>query len=229
MLIDSRRLTPGDRAHWAKMEACDAIAALDPRLDRRADRARRIIRDFAAQGPCIASVSWGKDSTVLAHLVATAGVDVPLVWWRTRDFEMPESDQVRDTFLARHPHPFEQRETVFRFPKRGEPGFEQRELEKRLAGKPTTFTSQGERHITGVRGQESRTRKLAMGRHGEISAFSCRPIGNWTAADVFAYLHKHQLPVHPAYAMSYGGARDRTKLRVHPLCCAIPVDRKSVV
>lgn len=62
-----------------------------------------------------------------------------------------------------------------------------------------------------------------MGRHGEISANSCRPIGNWIAGDVFAYLHKNQLPVHPAYAMTYGGARDRASLRVHPLCCAIPV------
>lgn len=35
--------------------------------------------------------------------------------------------------------------------------------------------------------------------------------------DVFAYLHKHDLPVHPAYAMTMGGFYDRRWLRVSSL------------
>lgn len=224
MLIDSPRLSQSDREHWDRAETCDALRASLGLLGRKADRARQVIRDFAAAGACIASVSWGKDSTVLAHLVATAGVDVPLVWWRTRDFETPESDQVRDAFLAAHPVRYEQRETVFRFPKRGEPGFIDREQAKFAAGKRSSFANpMRERYITGVRGQESKTRRMAMGRHGEASARSCRPIGNWTADDVFAYLHQHQLPVHPAYAMTMGGRLARDTIRVHALCCAPPI------
>ena len=43
---------------------------------------------------------------------------------------------------------------------------------------------------------------------------SCQPNGHWSARDVFAYLNAHDLPVHPAYAMTFGGALDRGRLRV---------------
>ena len=39
---------------------------------------------------------------------------------------------------------------------------------------------------------------------------------------MFAYLHRENLPVHPVYAMTYGGVLDRRWLRVHPLCSAPP-------
>jgi len=34
---------------------------------------------------------------------------------------------------------------------------------------------------------------------------------------VFAYLNKHDLPIHPAYVMSFGGTLDRIRLRVDTL------------
>jgi len=75
----------------------------------------------------------------------------------------------------------------------------------------------GERHISGVRAQEARVRRLRMITHGESSPNTCAPIGWWDMADVFAYLHKHDLPVHPAYAQTYGGAFSREDIRVDAL------------
>lgn len=221
-LIDSPRLSAADRAHWARLASLDALLAMDPRLDVMANRARQVIRDFAAAGPCIASTSWGKDSTVMADLVATSGANIPIVWWRTRHFEMPESDLVRDAFLAKHPQVrYEERETVWRWPKRGEPGFEERESAKN--GNHSRFINpMKERYITGVRGQESRMRTMVMHHFGESSRNSSRPIGWWDATHVFAWLHREDLPVHTAYAASVGGQMDRQWLRVHALCTAPP-------
>ena len=52
---------------------------------------------------------------------------------------------------------------------------------------------------------------------GESSPNTCAPIGWWTARDVFAYLHLHGLPVHPAYAMTRGGLWPRDRIRVASL------------
>lgn len=60
-------------------------------------------------------------------------------------------------------------------------------------------------------------RDMVIARWGEAGPGACRPIGRWTAVDVFAYLRRHDLPVHPAYAMSCGGHYDRRWLRVSPI------------
>ena len=75
----------------------------------------------------------------------------------------------------------------------------------------------GKRHISGVRAEESRVRRIAMARWGTIGPYAARPIGNWSAVDIFAYLHKYDLPIHPAYAMSMAGHYDRRWLRVSSL------------
>jgi phosphoadenosine phosphosulfate reductase len=71
-----------------------------------------------------------------------------------------------------------------------------------------------ERHISGVRAKESAVRKLRMMRWGENTEKTCAPIGLWTTDDVFAYLVKYDLPVHPNYAMLGGGRWNRKIIRV---------------
>lgn len=216
MLIDSPRLTDLDRQVWARYEHFDDTLSRSPRLVAMADRARQTIAEFAAAGLCTASISWGKDSVVIAHLVATSEVaaQVPLVFARARHWETPEVDQVRDAFLAAHPHvPYEEREYVFRVPMRGEPG------EGTVSQDAYAEVLPG-RYISGIRAEESRIRRISLGHRGEITPNTCRPIGRWKSTDVFAYLHGHDLPVHPAYAMTMGGAWMRDWLRVHALGCA---------
>jgi len=203
MLIDSPRLSDADRAAWQQQAVLDRRMAdrLQGRLERLADTARQVIADFAAAGPCYAGTSWGKDSTIVAHLVATSPVAdrVPLIWfrtvaWRTDRVDNPDAPAVRDVFLTRFPH-------VRYAEDSGGP----RELEQRHGG----------RYISGVRAAESSTRRMAMRAHGVATDRTCRPIGHWTDTDVWAYLTLHDLPIHPAYAMTYGGMLDRSRLRVH--------------
>lgn len=53
--------------------------------------------------------------------------------------------------------------------------------------------------------------------HGVATSRTCRPIGWWSSADVWAYLARHDLPVHPAYAMTLGGRLERDRIRVHSI------------
>src|SRR5690606_7006292 len=61
-----------------------------------------------------------------------------------------------------------------------------------------------------------------MGHRGLVTPNTCRPIAHSDATHVFAYLHKHDLPVPPAYALGIGGCDDRRPLRVHPLRTPAP-------
>lgn len=215
MLIDSPRFKRGDREHWDSLERYDR--AIGARLDRKEQTAIDRICQWAEHGDGVCSVSWGKDSTVVAHLLALSGVRVPIVWVRSDPFEMPECDDVRDAFLATHTIEYVEKHAVLRNPKRGETGYEAHHT---TGGKHQDVLKENitGRYISGVRAQESRIRQQSARWHGTVSKNTCRPILDWTAEDVFAYLYRERLPVHPAYAMTYAGRLDRRWLRVHPLC-----------
>lgn len=219
MLIDSPRLTERDRQAWRRLEQYDAALGQDPRLEEQALRGIRIIEEFAGAGPCYASVSWGKDSVVMSDLLARSTVagSVPLVWVRVRDYENPDCEPVRDAFLAKHPHMracYEEIEVPATSLRWWDDG-QQAESARTLAGGFAEAERRyGARHISGIRAEESKIRRIVQGRWGDASTGACRPIGRWTAVEVFAYLHARQLPVHPAYAMSVGGRLDRRWLRV---------------
>lgn len=220
-LIDSPRLTEQDRAAWSRLERYDQALAQSPVLEKKTQQAQQVIRDFAASGPCYVSTSWGKDSTVVAHLAATSGVRLPLVWVRVKKWENPDCLPVRDAFLSQYGHlvDYEEIEVEATARRWWEDGAELAPASQRTSRGGFTIAEarHGGRHISGVRAEESRVRRIAQARWGDASKNACRPIGTWAATDVFAYLHKHNLPVHPAYAMSYGGRLDRRWLRVSSL------------
>lgn len=219
-LIDSPRLSAQDRDAWARHARYDAILSAAPSWPEREERARQIIRDFATAGACYASTSWGKDSTAMAHLVATSGVRLPLVYVRPTSWESPDCLAVRDAFLEKYGDRVEYEEywvTLGRrwwHPENGPALVTGSHIGSQFAEPERAY---GRRHISGVRAEESRMRRMALGRWGDAGPGACRPIGRWTAVDVFAYLHRHDLPIHPAYAMSYGGRLDRRWLRVSPI------------
>jgi phosphoadenosine phosphosulfate reductase len=70
-----------------------------------------------------------------------------------------------------------------------------------------------DRHISGVRGKESSLRAMRMSRWGTSTERTCAPIGYWSTSDVYAYLYKYNLPVHPNYAMLGGGRWNREYIR----------------
>lgn len=223
MLIDSPRITARDRDTWERLAHYDDALSADPRLDRLVGQAIEAVALFLDAGDGYASVSWGKDSVVAAHIAALVAPEVRVVWVRSRHFEMPECDQVRDAFLGRHPGVRYEEITVdLRNAKRGEPGFVERQGDPDADHQDVLAENLTGRYISGVRAEESRIRGISIGHRGLVTKNTCRPIGRWDATHVFAYLHRESLPVHPAYAMSGGGYYDRRWLRVHPLCSALP-------
>lgn len=223
MLIDSVRLTARDRAHWQRLEHYDDALAHDPRLDVLEAQGRGAVAEFAEAGDFYVSVSWGKDSVVAGHLALLEVPDACLVWVRSRHFEMPECEQVRDAFLNAHADArYEEIDVELRNPKRGEPGYDTRHSDPHADHQDVLKEELAGRYVSGLRAEESRTRARSIAHRGLTTPNTCRPIGRWDATHVYAYLHREHLPVHPAYAMTAGGHYDRRWLRVHPLGSAPP-------
>lgn len=218
MLIASPRQTDRDRDQWTRDEDIDRVHCRSSSFKRRVKEARQALARFTDSAePCYVGVSWGKDSVVVAHLAAWLKREkrrtLPLVWLKSVPGFNPDCILVRDEFRRMFPElPYAEIETPRRHDEEGwhstgtmEEGF--REASRRY----------GDRHVSGVRAEESTVRSLRMRRWGENSPNTCAPIGWWTARDVFAYLHVNGLPVHPVYAMTQGGLWERDRLRVASL------------
>lgn len=214
MLISSPRVTPEDLRVWHERARADAVYASLKSFRGKCEKAFSTSTTFARSGPCYASVSWGKDSMIIAHLAIqlrkTVGVVVPIVWVRVEPIKNPDCIAVRDEFFRRFDHPYHEETVWCRQDDEGwhatgtlQKGFH--DAEKALCIK---------RSFRGIRGAESGMRKQLMERSGQFSKNACRPIGYWSGQDVFAYLHAFDLPIHPAYAMSMGGILDRDRIRV---------------
>lgn len=218
-LIASPRHSPADLRAWTDLERYDQALSAAHWWEEREKRAHDLIRTFAAAGPCYASTSWGKDSTCMSHLVATSGIRLPLVYVRMRRWENPDCLTVRDRFLADYGHLVDYREYFVDGSRRWwEDDADYCPPKAHAAGYFTKPEADfGRRHISGVRAEESRIRRLAQARWGDAGPGACRPLGRWTGTDVYAYLHRYELPIHPAYAMSFGGTLDRIWIRVSPI------------
>ena len=214
MLLPCDRLTPLDIATWEQRVRADAVYSTLKSFQRKQDTALEVARAYATASQCYASISWGKDSMVIAHLAIRLrvefGIVVPLAWVRVEPIKNPHCTLVRDAFFQKYDHPYYESEVWCR---RDDDGWHARgtlergfvDLESRIGTK---------RSLRGIRGAESGIRKSLIDMHGLTSKNSCRPIGRWSGQDVFAYLYQHNLPIHPAYAMSMGGILDRDRIRV---------------
>lgn len=211
MLIDSPRITAADRRVWSALWRLDAVGARSQALARLEAKALKSIEAFLGDGKAYAGVSWGKDSVVLAHLLQRFAGGVVLWSVRGEPLTPHECDSVRDEFLAEH-HAIPYSEEVV-WCRKDEVGWHATgTLEQGFA--QVRRSSGTERYLSGVRSSESASRKRCMMRFGTATERTSRPLGHWTGADVFAYLRKYDLPTHPNYAMSMGGAIPRERLRV---------------
>lgn len=173
---------------------------------------------FFQSGPCYVATSWGKDSTVLAHLLALSGLNIPLVNIAQHG---PQSDpycaDVRDRFLARFSVQYHEIAI-------DADNSRQKENQKApglVEGIKIVYSKFGtSRYIGGVRASESGVRKIHFRSRGITCQSSCHPIAWWSEEDIFGWLTYHDLPVHPAYAMTGGGRWDRRKIRVSILAGA---------
>ena len=214
-LIPAPCLSPDDLTEWARLERMDRALAQAPALARKADRAIETMANFWLAGGGYLGVSWGKDSMVVVHMaaeLARRGVRIPCVWVRVEPIKNPFCHLVRDAFLVRFDVDYHE---IEEWCAKDDEGWHAKgTIERGFARAAADF---GARHVSGVRGEESGMRKARMRRYGCTSQNTCAPIGWWSGVDVFAYLARYDLPVHPAYAMSFGGQLDRIRLRVASL------------
>lgn len=182
------------------------------KVDAAADALERFLR---AGVDGYQGASWGKDSGACLYLAtlvyARSGLRLPAVWVRVELRENPDCLAVRDAWLARFGAALDYHEVDVAAADSAPgkltsaDGFD--EAARRF----------GDRHISGVRADESRVRAVSANVHGIATARVCRPILRWGASEVYALHAAHDLPLHPAYAMSFGGALDRDRLRVASL------------
>lgn len=217
-LILSKRHSARDLEQWSLCERLDAVNAKRLPLPQMILRATNEMGDFARRvGGCYAGTSWGKDSSVLAHLCyllqAEHGIIIPVVWVKVLPIANPDCALVRDAFLAQHP--LANYHEIEVWCAHDADGWHARgTLEKGFAQAAKQFDA---RHISGIRGAESGPRKHRMMTYGVSSENTCAPIGWWSTPEVYAYLYQYKLPVHPAYACSQGGIWHRDRIRVASL------------
>lgn len=209
MLIESHRHTAADLALWREYEAADAIHGATHRMLYKARKATHRLIEFAVQDGCYVSVSWGKDSVVVADLAHRTGLNLPFVWVKVERFENPECCLVRDRFLQSHDIDYHEIVVSVDGERPGKgilhSGF--KEAARRF----------GRRYISGIRSDESGVRAICANTHGGMTENTCWPISRWTNQDVFGWLAARNLPVHPAYAMLGDGRWPRDRLRVATL------------
>lgn len=214
MLIASKRYTRADLDAWSRTEDAARAVASTAVHRKRVGKSLAALLSFAGAGSCYAGVSWGKDSVVIAHMVATMVPRVPLVWVRVEPIKNPDCALVRDAFIARFGGVvYDEIESPAALGDDGE-WHASGTLEHGLRLAAERY---GARHISGVRGEESGAREMRMRTFGTSTARTCAPIGWLTALDVFAYLVTHDLPIHPAYACTMNGTLDPRTLRVASL------------
>jgi phosphoadenosine phosphosulfate reductase len=213
VLIPSHRHTPADLAAWERTADTAAFHAQTKRFRRSVvPKAIQALFGFV-NDRCYAGCSWGKDSVVLAHMIATQAPRVPLVWVRVEPIKNPDCLLVRDEFLRLHPHA--RYEEIEVWCHRDANGWHASgTLERGFSEAAKRF---GMQHISGIRGDESGPRKRRMMHFGQSTANTCAPIGWWRGIDVFAYLVDRRLPIHPAYACTMGGLLEPDRLRVASL------------
>lgn len=217
MLINSNRITDKDYLLWKEYEEIDAINSISKNLEKKEELAIKEICNFSKES-CYVGVSWGKDSIVVSDLITKYGLNIPIVHLYCIPSHNLECDKVRDAYIFKYKniHYVEIKVNYENIYSKGLCDIDQDKLTdiewyKAFKKVGSLF---GNRHISGIRKQESGIRKIRMNRWGLTTKNTCAPIGYWSTLDVFAYLYKYNLPIHPNYAMLGGGRWKREYIRV---------------
>lgn len=212
MLIPSERLLRGDIEVWNDNAEAYREIGRQSRIDEKTARAIETIR--ALSGPLFVSVSWGKDSVAVAALTKMAGLNLPHVWLKESPMHNPHCEDVRDAYLGMYSDT-QYHEVVIDYGRVGFAPFLDENGDSLLFhGIADGVDHAFGKRITGIRSQESNKRRLRMSRWGVETKNTAAPIGWWSTADVFAFLLKHDLPIHPNYAMTGNGRYDPQRIRV---------------
>jgi phosphoadenosine phosphosulfate reductase len=178
----------------------------------KVDRAIAEVSRAAQLGRMVVSVSWGKDSCALAHLVLSVAPGTPLMHVAS-SYELPGNDRVIDYFAKRTtihtvPAKLSLEETIEWLKTHGL-DYERDKLtdagikRKASAGVGWVRSNGYSVQALGMRAEESKKRRtcfrfrgLTYQAHG---LFVSNPIGWWTTRDTWAYLVSRDVPWHRLY------------------------------
>lgn len=212
MLITCDRHTKKDLELWKDYDEIDSIKLKELNNDK-IQKAINEIHKCCLESKSYVSISWGKDSVVLAHLCYLAKVDLRMVWLKESPMYNPYCEIVRDEFLKKYK--FKYHEIIIDYGSTGFAPF----LDNH--GDSILFHSIADainvsfgRRITGIRNQESNKRLLRYMNYGMTTKNTSAPLSLWKTWEIFAYLKYYDLPIHSNYAMLGGGRYKRENLRV---------------
>ena len=218
MLIKIDKHTELDLELWKEYEEADSVHS---ELSSFKEKEEKSLELLERTKPKVISVSWGKDSSVLAHLAHRADLCCVYLYLCPfpYDTENPYSYLVSDKFLEL----YKLKHYVVKYycktsaKDRKDNANEDKILNewKKMAAEANKLF--GGRFATGIRMQESSGRAINGKLYGEETKDSVRPLLKWSQNDIFAYLKKHDVPVHPYYACLDSGRFKREQIRVGTL------------
>jgi phosphoadenosine phosphosulfate reductase len=217
VLIKSERHTTADLELWREMEEADRVHSFSAVLQRKVAESIEAILQFSASGDFYCGTSWGKDSICVLHLLLCVRPQTVVMHLRPTNHN-PDCDKVRDAFMERWSIQYYDEISVS-YDGIDRCSVPHQELDRMTDQRWYAAIHDYERkvsrrHMLGIRADESGGRRIRTLRWGLNSPNGSAPIAKWSQQDVFAYLCRNGLPVHPAYAMLGGGRWPRERLRV---------------
>jgi len=158
------------------------------------------------------SVSWGKDSIVLAHLVLQVSPQIDLVHWGSdQEQYISNFEEVKNTFLATHGGCYRDVRSASLMTGK-----------LRNAGKEWSLEQGYDGYFVGLTAEESRGRRYALNKAGKHNIFtytdgfkrSC-PLAAWSMEDVTAYVAKNSLQMLDIYERYGMDSRTSSRIKQH--------------
>lgn len=178
-----------------------------PQFRRKVENARSDIREMLYRAPAAyVALSWGKQSSVLAHLVYAINPTILGVFWRGAETDIiADFNTVRDTFLTAWPMPYIEEFCAYDFKRQA------REWSRE-------HSMQGV--FIGMVSDESKKRKYALGKADAQNIYaytdgflrSC-PLKTWSNLDIAAYVATHNIPMLSIYRRYGFDARTSARIK----------------
>lgn len=183
--------------------------------EKRTTSASTMLAEHVQKCSGYAAWSGGKDSTVVAHLIATRFPEVPLVWFHS-GFEFPETEEYMRSLADIWKLPltviYAEPDALTLMEQSGTwnhdapfnpnvPDFHETLIKRPSEAAHARF---GPGEALGLRAEESSGRRalLASNRGAyerKDGTIVCAPLWNWTAVDIEKYYAHNNIPENPVY------------------------------
>ena len=186
------------------------LLAMLPQHKLKVDKARDDIRSFIRRtvGQCYNSLSWGKQSIVLAHMIFSVDQSIKNVFWGGEYMELiSDFAATRDKFLSKWPLDYI--------------GYDAGDTELKENGVKFLIDHDMFGVFMGLAKCESKARKRTLEAANFRNVFSyanrkmrCCPLADWSDMDIAAYISVHNIPLLSTYRKY--GITARTSAGVTP-------------